>query len=215
MLRGDAPHPDYFIDGTLHGEPFRIDAPRHGTAFRATPFYERMFESGVRRTSRRAENGYAAALQDLPQYMIPDQFIELDKLPLLPSGKLDRRALPTAAAPKIEEKAAPPRNETERAIARIWQELLQLGDIGLQTNFFDHGGHSLLLLRVQDRIKDELGTDVTVTDLFNHPTVESLAARISIKPQQDHAATQQRAAARQQAMSRFADRRRPAMKDEA
>jgi amino acid adenylation domain-containing protein len=213
VLRGDGPHPDYFVEGTLHARPFRIDSPRHGTAFKATPFYERMFASGIPRRERRGA-GYVAALLNLPQYMIPDAFVELEKLPLMPSGKLDRRALPKAAAPKADVALVPPRSDAERVVAKIWKELLQLGDVGLQTNFFDQGGHSLLLLRVQDRIKDEIGMDVSVTDLFNYPTVESLAGRLSLAKNRDES-SQARVAARQQAMGRFADRRRPlAVKDE-
>ncbi len=209
VLHSDAPHPDYFVDGALHGEAFRIEAPRHGTAFKATPFYQRMFADGIPRRTRRG-GGYATALLDLPAYMRPDAFVELEKLPLMPSGKLDRRSLPKAAAPKMDVALVPPRNDAERIVARIWQELLQLGDIGLQTNFFDHGGHSLLLLRVQDRIREEIGTEVSVTDLFNYPTVESLAGRLSLV-QKNNESSHARAAARQQAMGRFADRRRPAV----
>ena len=213
VLRSEAPHPDYFVEGTLHGDSFRIEAPRHGTAFKATPFYQRMFADGIPRRTRRA-GSYASALLDLPQYMRPDAFVELEKLPLMPSGKLDRRALPKAAAPKMDVVAlAPPRNDAERIVAKIWQELLQLADVGLQTNFFDHGGHSLLLLRVQDRIREEIGTEVSVTDLFNFPTVESLAGRLSLV-QQNNESSHARAAARQQAMGRFADRRRPVLKDD-
>jgi len=148
--------------------------------------------------------------------MLPDVFIHLDELPLLPSGKLDRRALPSAAVPKPKIEIVPPRSETERAVARIWQDILEIPDAGLQTNFFDHGGHSLLLLRVQDRIKEEIGVDVTVTDLFNHPTVESLAGRLTQQTDRSHDdRTRQRVAARQQALGRIASRRAAALKEES
>jgi acyl carrier protein len=102
----------------------------------------------------------------------------------------------------------PPRSETERIVAGIWRDILETADIGLQTNFFDHGGHSLLLLRVQDRIKDDLGVEVSVTDLFNHPTVESLASRLSQHTNRPHDdQTRQRASARQQALNNIASRR--------
>ena len=109
----------------------------------------------------------------------------------------------------------PPRSETERAIARIWQDVLQIPDAGLQTNFFDHGGHSLLLLRVQDRIHEDLGVDVSVTDLFNHPTVETLAGRLTQQTNRPHDdRTRQRVAARQQALGKIANRR-AALKEES
>jgi len=216
IVRGDAPHPDYFLEGVLsRGEetiPFRHESPRHGHAFRATPFYSRFFAGGaVPRSTGRKER----LRRRLPDYMLPDVFVELDELPLLPSGKLDRRALPSAAPPKPRAEVVPPRSETERAIASIWRDLLQIQDVGLQTNFFDQGGHSLLLLQVQDRVKRDLGFDVTVTDLFNHPTVEALAGRLirpAVRPLDDQ--TKQRVAARQQALGRVNPRRAPATKEE-
>ena len=209
IVRGDAPHPDYFVEGTLTrgGETlaFRHDSPRHGNAFRATPFYRRFFANGE--VPRRAPDNLADRLRKrLPEYMVPDEIVYLDSLPLLPSGKLDRRALPSAAAPKAKTEIVPPRSETERTIARIWQDILDIPNVGLETNFFDHGGHSLLLLRVQDRIKEEIGVDVTTTILFNHPTVESLASRLAQQaPKEDNA--RQRAAARRQALGNIASRR--------
>jgi amino acid adenylation domain-containing protein len=212
-VAGDAPHPDYFIDGVLTsgGGAIRIrhDSPRHGKAFRATPFYERLFANGA--VPRRSREHIGDRLRaKLPDYMLPDEFVYLDSLPLLPSGKLDRRALPSAGAPKAKLEVVPPRSETERAVAGIWREILDVDDIGLQTNFFDHGGHSLLLLRVQDRIKEDLGIDLPVADLFNHPTVEAIAGRISQRTKRavaDHDPTPERVAARQQALGRLANRR--------
>jgi amino acid adenylation domain-containing protein len=211
VVRGDAPHPDYYMEGTLSrgGEriSFRHESPRYGSAFRGTPFYSRFFAEGV---VPRANGIKERLRRRLPEYMLPDVFVPLDELPLLPSGKLDRRALPSAAAPKPKLEIVPPRNETERIVARIWQEILGTPDVGLQTNFFDHGGHSLLLLRVQDRIQNDLGVEVSVTDLFNHPTVETLAGRLTQqanRPHDEH--TRQRAAARQQGISKIASRRAP------
>jgi amino acid adenylation domain-containing protein len=218
---GRAPHPDYSVEGSIHrqnSEPiaFRISAPRHGDCFRDTPFYDRFFRNGdiPRAADRPARAFDPTALKDrlrqrLPEHMVPDVFIPLAQLPLMASGKLDRRGLPAATVqPKRE--AVPPRNEAEKNVAAIWQELLQTSDIGLQTNFFDHGGHSLLLLRVQDRIKQQMGIDVSVTDLFKHPTVETLARRLAQHGPEASAdrAGHQRAAARQQALGRIAERRK-------
>jgi microcystin synthetase protein McyG len=101
----------------------------------------------------------------------------------------------------------PPRNDVERGIATIWKDILGLGDVGLQTNFFDQGGHSLLLLRVQDRLKGELGIDISVTELFNHPTVEALAQRLTANAPATHDDGRTRAAARRQALGQMAARR--------
>jgi amino acid adenylation domain-containing protein len=219
---GRTPHPDYFLEGSVHrqhGEAiaFRLSSARHGDTFRDSPFYDRFFRNGdVPRAADQPPRAFdSSPLKDrlrlrLPEHMVPDVFIPLDHLPLMASGKLDRRGLPAATA-QARRDIAPPRNEAEKAVAAIWQELLQIGEVGLQTNFFDHGGHSLLLLRVQDRIKQQMGIDVSVTDLFKHPTVETLARRLTLRagpPEKaDHVNSHQRAAARQQALGRIADRR--------
>jgi amino acid adenylation domain-containing protein len=224
IVRGDAPHPDYYIDGALTrgGETvhFRHESPRHGKEFRATPFHQRFFARNE--IPRRSQDNLADRLRSrLPEYMVPDEIVYLETLPLLPSGKLDRRGLPSAVAAKAKVEAIPPRSETERTIARIWQDILDISDVGLQTNFFDQGGHSLLLLRVQDRIKEEIGVDVSTTILFNHPTVESLAGRVAQQlskradepPREDQA--KQRAAARRQALGNIASRRLTEVKEES
>jgi hypothetical protein len=216
IVPGEAPHPDYFIEGTLtrgaETLPFRHASPRHGKEFRATPFYRRFFANGE--VPRRSPDNLAERLRRrLPEYMVPDEIVYLESLPLLPSGKLDRRALPTAAAPKAKAEVLPPRSETERTIARIWRDILDISEVGLQTNFFDQGGHSLLLLRVQDRIKEEIGVDVSTTILFNHPTVESLAGRLAQQAPKENSA-KQRAAARRQALGNIASRRIAEAKEE-
>ena len=220
VLTGNAPHPDYFVEGTLRREghdpkPFRHDAPRHGRALGTTPFYARMFRDGVvPRTVPKVAGFDLAALKQrlrehLPEHMVPDTFVTLEQLPLLPSGKLDRRGL-TAVAPEASmpsRSVVPPRSNAEKVVAGIWQQLLGLGDVGLDTNFFDHGGHSLLLLNVQDRIREEAGVELSVAELFEYPTVESLARRLSVQERVIEDAGQIRAAARQQALGRMNSRR--------
>jgi aryl carrier-like protein len=115
----------------------------------------------------------------LPAHMVPSAFIWLARLPLTPSGKLDRRAL--AALPGESAPAGPsagyvePRGEIERAVAAAWQEVLQVGRVGVADNFFDLGGHSLLMLRLHAVLQERLGRALTIVDLFRHPTVESFA----------------------------------------
>lgn len=230
VLSEDRVHPDYFVEGTLlrpNSEPlpFRHYAAHHARVFRGSPFYEKFFRASVvPRLAEESRPAKAASIdvaalknrlrERLPEHMVPEAFVQLDRLPLMPSGKLDRRALPASAAQPAAggNGHAPPRSEAEKIVARIWQELLNLSDAGLETNFFDHGGHSLLLLRVQDRIKDEMGMEISVTDLFKYPTVETLARRLSPQsdaPQRgdDQSRGHKRAAARQQALGRIADRR--------
>jgi len=106
-----------------------------------------------------------------------------------------------------------PEDETERMIARIWQDLLGIEHVGVETNFFEQGGHSLLLLAVQDRIRTDAQHAVAITDLFKYPTVESLArhlARIASgtpKSEPEVVTSSTRASARQQARARTNDRR--------
>jgi amino acid adenylation domain-containing protein len=115
---------------------------------------------------------------ELPQYMLPAAFVVLEKLPLTPNGKVDRKALPAPdpaqAAPAPDYVA--PRTSTERLICSVWQEVLGMEKVGLRHNFFDLGGHSLLLVRVLGRLRAELSrSDLTLVHLFNYPDVDSLA----------------------------------------
>ena len=115
----------------------------------------------------------------LPHYMVPSRFVSLDALPLLPNGKLDRKALP---APDGEAYAAhlyePPQGETETALAAIWAELLKLDRVGRHDNFFALGGHSLLAMRVVTRLRQSLNMEVPIADLFAQPVLADLARRL-------------------------------------
>jgi amino acid adenylation domain-containing protein len=119
--------------------------------------------------------------QKLPSFMIPSAFLVLDALPLTSNGKVNRRALPAPEGlrPELEEDYVAPRTELERAIADIWQEALHVGETGIDDNFFDLGGHSLLLIQVQYRLGELLGRDVSVVELFEYPTISSLAQHLS------------------------------------
>jgi myxalamid-type nonribosomal peptide synthetase MxaA len=116
----------------------------------------------------------------LPEHMVPSAFVFLDRMPTTPSGKVNRRALP---APDIAEYQVrdyePPRGEVEEALARIWQQLLQVERIGRHDNFFDLGGHSLLVLKALFRINQCFRCSLNVTDVYKTPCLRELAARIS------------------------------------
>jgi amino acid adenylation domain-containing protein len=110
--------------------------------------------------------------QTLPAYMIPTYFVQLGKIPLTPNGKIDRNRLP---APQIESSSdAAPSHEKEAVIARIWQEVLQLEKVGIHDNFFDLGGNSMDIIRVNNRLKDAVGLDIPLVTLFRYPTVHRL-----------------------------------------
>jgi amino acid adenylation domain-containing protein len=113
----------------------------------------------------------------LPEFMIPGVFVTtIDELPLTPSGKVDRRALPAPQETTETEPLELPRSNTERLLADVWKEVLQVEQVGLHENFFDLGGHSLLMVRVYDRLREEFGEKLTMLDLFKYPTISALTA---------------------------------------
>jgi amino acid adenylation domain-containing protein len=124
------------------------------------------------------------ARRQLPDYMVPSAFVALDSLPLTPNAKVDRKALPAPelAAAKVAVEFVAPRTEFERTIAEIWRTVLGVDQVGLHDNFFDVGGHSLLLVRVQRRLEQALGRMVPVVTMFECPTVVSLAERLTATP---------------------------------
>lgn len=114
--------------------------------------------------------------RDLPGHLVPSQWVELESLPLTANGKLDRKALsPPLDALGDGTLRVPPRDEIERQVLEIWQELLEVGEIGVEDSFFDLGGQSLLAVRLLARIKLRLGRDLPLATLFAGPTVEALA----------------------------------------
>jgi amino acid adenylation domain-containing protein len=115
----------------------------------------------------------------LPEPLVPSDFIVLEALPLTPHGKVDRAALPEPAGRSTQAENVPPRDEMEREVAAIWREALGVERVGIHDNFFDLGGHSLVLARVHVLLKERLGREVPVVDLFRHPTVAALAGRLS------------------------------------
>ncbi|WP_055589551.1 non-ribosomal peptide synthetase/MFS transporter [Streptacidiphilus griseoplanus] len=113
----------------------------------------------------------------LPDYMIPSHFVALDALPLTPSGKLDRRALPAPEVTAAEYRE--PATEAERVVAAVWAEVLEVERIGLDDDFFDLGGHSLLAIQVVAKLRTALpagGRPVGLVDMFSCRTVGELAA---------------------------------------
>jgi acyl carrier protein len=117
----------------------------------------------------------------LPRHMVPAAFVTLERLPLMVNGKVDRRALPDPSPEARAVSAASfvaPANELERTIAGIWSEVLGLEQVGTQDNFFDLGGHSLRLLQVHLKLRQALERDVPLFELFQYPTVSTLAAHL-------------------------------------
>ncbi len=123
----------------------------------------------------------AALRTALPGYMVPAAFVTLDAFPLTRSGKVDRRALPEPGAARADAAAAfaAPRTEVESTLAEAWKEVLGVDEVGLDDNFFDLGGHSLLLARLRTRLQGRLPRPVSVVDLFRFPTIRSLAEHLA------------------------------------
>lgn len=119
----------------------------------------------------------------LPEYMIPADFVFLESFPLTPNGKVDRRALPVPAARVVEsdENFAEPRDEMEKRMARVWEQVLRKKPIGIRDNFFDLGGHSLLAVRLTQAVEKEFGTKLLLTVLLEAPTIEQLTALVQGK----------------------------------
>jgi amino acid adenylation domain-containing protein/natural product biosynthesis luciferase-like monooxygenase protein len=112
----------------------------------------------------------------LPDYMLPAQYLGLPAFPLLPNGKLDRAALPRPDAAPAGTRE--PQSPLELALARCWCEVLKLDRIGLDDDFFLHGGHSLRATQVIARLRDALAVELPVRALFEAPTIALLAARV-------------------------------------
>ncbi|BAZ20878.1 amino acid adenylation domain-containing protein [Kalymmatonema gypsitolerans NIES-4073] len=118
--------------------------------------------------------------QQLPEYMVPSYFVVLESLPLTPNGKVDRKALPDPEHTRVEAEAyVAPRNEIERLLSSVWQEVLNLEKVGVNDNFFELGGHSLLVIQVHSKLNNNkllgINRDISVVDLFKYPTISTLA----------------------------------------
>ncbi|MEQ8484115.1 MAG: LLM class flavin-dependent oxidoreductase [Pseudomonadales bacterium] len=115
--------------------------------------------------------------QTLPEYMIPNEFVTVAEMPRTANGKLDRKALQTikaAPAREVGEDAAPA-SDLENVIAELWRKTLKLDIVGRNENFFDLGGHSLLVVQLHGQLKQALDRPISLTDLYQYPTIKSLA----------------------------------------
>jgi acyl carrier protein len=112
--------------------------------------------------------------RELPEYMVPAAFVPLERLPLTPTGKLDRRALPAPEAAATDRYVAP-RTPAEEALAAIWADVLRLERVGVEESFFELGGHSLLATRVVSQVRAVFDIELPLRALFEGPTVAELA----------------------------------------
>jgi acyl-coenzyme A synthetase/AMP-(fatty) acid ligase/acyl carrier protein len=116
----------------------------------------------------------------LPQFMVPSTFVLLDSIPMTPNGKVDRRALPAPQGiAQTSSTFVSPRAGVESAVADIWCEVLRVERVGADDNFFDLGGHSLLVVQLQSKLRERFQRDLSLMELFRRPTVGAIAEYLS------------------------------------
>ena len=119
--------------------------------------------------------------EKLPEYMVPSAFVKMDTMPLMPNGKIDRRALPTPnkLRPESDKPFVEPRTAVEEELAKIWLEVLGLDRVGIHDSFFDLGGDSLLATQILSRIRNALDVDLPLNTLFDKAEIAELAQAIN------------------------------------
>ncbi|RYF76515.1 MAG: hypothetical protein EOO29_22665, partial [Comamonadaceae bacterium] len=123
----------------------------------------------------------------LPEYMVPSHFVELAAMPLLPNGKINRRALSEPIAQsQVPGQPVPPRDSTEQTIWNVWRDVLRSGEFGVHESFFDLGGHSLMAVQLANQIEASLKLPCPPGLLFEHPTIAGLAQALARRGQAAH-----------------------------
>ena len=118
-------------------------------------------------------------LRNLPEYMVPSYFIQLEKMPLTSNGKIDRRALPEPEGKvTLAAEYEAPRNEVEEKMVKIWREVLGIENLGINDNFFELGGHSLKATFLLSKIHKELDVEVPFKEIFQWPTIKGISEYI-------------------------------------
>ncbi|UAA37208.1 amino acid adenylation domain-containing protein [Paraneptunicella aestuarii] len=181
-------NPDFHVEGKLirkNGEEFnfKFDSFHHAHSDIESPFHQKLFD----------ENGQLNKLEEfsvtqlkrylsdkLPHYMVPSDFVILDDIPLTHNGKVDYQALPEVDLNTVKETVyVAPETEEEHKLCAIWQQVLSLEDVGVEDNFFDIGGHSLLAASVVSLVRDAFGVEVPLRMLFEKPTIREFVTLLS------------------------------------
>ena len=126
--------------------------------------------------------------EKLPQYMVPSVFVQIDQMPLTPSGKVDRRALPVpeGGQPEISSDYVAPRTAVEEIVAGLWSEVLGVNRVGIYDNFFDLGGHSLKATQLLSRLRQTFDVELLLRTVFETPTVAGTAQEITLAQEAEH-----------------------------
>lgn len=136
--------------------------------------------------SNRNKNFAASELRDfllkeLPEYMIPSYFVQMDFLPLTPNGKVNKNALKSVGVTLTAgTEFVPPKNDLEKIIAITWQEILNIETVGVNDNFFDLGGNSVNIIHLSMELKKKLARDIPMAKMFQYPTIASFAAYLQM-----------------------------------
>jgi hypothetical protein len=125
--------------------------------------------------------------KELPEYMIPSAFVLMESFPLTPNRKVDRKVLPKPeiVEHKITGEVISYKNDTEKNILEVWEQVIGVSSIGVDENFFDSGGNSLLAVQVFNRLKDVYPGKLSLVDIITYPTVQLLAHRITPELQEE------------------------------
>src|SRR5439155_4905511 len=116
----------------------------------------------------------------LPPFMVPSALVTLQELPLTPNGKIDRGGLPSVdgARPELERAYVPPETPVQEALASIWEQVLGVDRVGVDDDFFDLGGHSMLAVMMLARVRDALGLELRLAQVFDGPTIRELSGEV-------------------------------------
>ena len=184
-----------------------------------TPNDKRLVAYIVPNTTTEQKNEFDASTikgalsHHLPEFMVPSIFIEIDETPLTPNGKVDRKALPkpkVITQTSISTKIEPPENDTQEKILVIWRNVLGIAQISLDDNFFDIGGHSLLVVEVLSELRKLIDKPIKMIDMFRFSTIRQFSQHIDNDDagQQNFDKSQERADARKAARSKMNTRRK-------
>ncbi|HEV2147503.1 MAG TPA: amino acid adenylation domain-containing protein, partial [Longimicrobiaceae bacterium] len=151
-----------------------------------TPGDRRLVAYYVAREAIRAESLRGHLQERLPEHMVPAAYVHLEALPLTPNGKVDRRALPAPEGDAYARRGyEAPQGEVEQALAEIWAEVLRLERVGRWDHFFELGGHSLLAVQVVSRLRQRLGVEVPLAEVFRLPVVAEYARAVAAAARAD------------------------------
>ncbi|MEM9087123.1 MAG: amino acid adenylation domain-containing protein [Cyanobacteria bacterium P01_F01_bin.53] len=153
------------------------EAPEHQQLAAYVTLTNSEHDTAIETEQRIVQDVRSQLTQHLPHYMVPTAYQVLPAFPLTPNGKVNRQALPTITTATTTPDTRP-KTSIETVLADIWCAILPLDTVGIHDNFFEMGGHSLLVVNAQSKIRQKLGVELSMVDLFRYPTLSTLATHI-------------------------------------